>query len=59
MAGASECSIYSDPYLRLAFWTGLAAVALTLGIALFIVGLRLQRYTVSKWKERNEERKAP
>lgn len=22
-------------------------------------GLRLQRYTVSKWKERNEERKAP
>lgn len=52
MAGASECSIYSDPYLRLAFWTGLGAVALTLGIALFILGLRLQRH----WQGRREQR---
>lgn len=51
MVGASECSIYSDPYLRLALWTGLAAVALTLGIALFIVGLRLQRY----WQDHREQ----
>lgn len=48
--GVSESSIYSDPYLRLAFWIGVAAFLSTLGIALFILGLRIQRY----WQARQE-----
>lgn len=50
--GVSESSIYSDPYLRLAFWIGTAAFLCTLGIALFILGLRLQR----AWQGRHEQR---
>lgn len=57
--GVSECSIYSDPYLNLAFWTGLGAALLTLGIALLILGLRIQRYWLDRHEQRFQQRWRP
>ena len=45
-------SIHSDPSLSLAFWIGVTAFLLTLGIVLLILVLRIQRY----WQGRREQR---
>ena len=52
-------NISSDPYLTLAFWTAVGAVLFTLGIGLFIAGLRVQRTLRERREQRFQQRWRP